>query len=1082
MAVTNAQRIQLAMQLLAQGLGPFVDHRLSKRRGPNWPSALGNGQRLPANAKNDAQFLLKSMIAEWRDVFSETLGHSERSWVGELLDIRNRWAHNEAFSTEQAYRALDTAQLLLNAVNAGQQAVEVDKMRQQLQQTRSAEEARTVRRRAATSATEGQPAAGLKPWREVVVPHPDVASGRYQQAEFAADLYQVWKGEAADEYGKPEEFFRRTYLTEGLRDLLLSATRRLRGEAGDPIVALQTNFGGGKTHSLIALYHLAAGYGPSQLPGVEAMLAEAGLGAPPRAATAVLVGQMLSPSRVDTKSDGTEVRTLWEELAWQLGGRTAFEEVAGPTNPGDRLIALLRAHAPCLILIDEWVAYARQLYGQDGLPAGSFDAQFTFAQALTDAARNVPNAMLVVSIPASDIETGGEAGRQARARLENLIGRMETSWKPATADEGFEIVRRRLFEDVPPEAVRERDAVVRAFGDLYRAQRGEFPAECGEMDYERRLTASYPIHPELFDRLYGEWSTLERFQRTRGVLRLMAAVIHELWESDDRSLLILPGTMPIYASAVASELTRYLDEGWTPVISSDVDGENSLPLRLDRENPGTFGRYSAVRRVGRTVYMGSAPIAEAANRGIDDRRIKLGCVQPGESPATFGDALRRLSQQATYLNSDGRRYWYSLQQTVARLAADRANLVPGDEVDEEVRRRLRSDRERGDFAGVHWAASSPADVPDEPEARLVVIDPEYAHTPKTKDSAARGFAERMLEERAAGPRLNKNMLVFLAPDATRLEELRESVRQLLAWQSIAREEEALNLDGVQRAQVRARVAEGDATVTQRIGETYAWLMTPSGRAGERGVEWSETRVGGSDPLAVRVSKKLRIEEGLIVGYSGARLRMDLDRVPLWRGDHVEVRQLWSDYAQYLYLPRLRDASVLIAAVEDGVSLITWETDGFAFADAWDEAEGRYVGLRCAEQMALGDLRGLLVKPEVASLQLAAEKPEPPAREPDPGPGPGRKPISPEPEQTREEDRRPRRFYGSVQLDPLRVGRDAAQIGEAVVQHFSGLMGASVKVRLEVEAEIPEGAPDDVVRTVTENARTLKFDQHGFEES
>ena len=318
------------------------------------------------------------------------------------------------------------------------------------------------------------------------------------------------------------------------------------------------------------------------------------------------------------------------------------------TSPGSALVDLFQRYSPCLVLIDEWVAYARQLYGVDGLPAGSFDAQFTFAQALAEAARAVEGALLVVSIPASDIEVGGEGGRAALERLKNVVGRMESSWRPASAEEGFEIVRRRLFDDLPAEAAPSRDAVVKAFGNLYRSQKAEFPSGCSEGGYERRLTAAYPIHPELFDRLYGEWSTLDKFQRTRGVLRLMAAVIHELWERNDSSLLIMPATIPIDAPAVSSELTRYLEEGWTPVIESDIDGPNALPLRLDRENPN-LGRYSATRRVSRTIYLGSAPTQQAANRGIDDRAIKLGCVQPGEAPATFGDALRRLTDQATYL-------------------------------------------------------------------------------------------------------------------------------------------------------------------------------------------------------------------------------------------------------------------------------------------------------------------------------------------------------------------------------------------------------------------------------------------------
>ena len=222
--------------------------------------------------------------------------------------------------------------------------------------------ARHTQRKSAVAPVEGQPTGGLKPWRELVTPHPDVASGRYQQAEFAADLHQVWRDEAADEYGKPVEFFRRTFLTDGLRELLLNAVRRFRKEGGDPIVELQTNFGGGKTHSLIALYHLAAGYSAcTSCRALRAMLATAGLEAPPPARTAVLVGQMISPGVV-YGHDGIEVHTLWGELAWQLGGPEGYTMVADAdrtgTSPGVALVELLRRYSPCLVLIDEWVAYA----------------------------------------------------------------------------------------------------------------------------------------------------------------------------------------------------------------------------------------------------------------------------------------------------------------------------------------------------------------------------------------------------------------------------------------------------------------------------------------------------------------------------------------------------------------------------------------------------------------------------------------------------------------------------------------------------------------------------------------------------
>jgi hypothetical protein len=1090
MAVTNHERVGKTLTLLTQGLVPFVDRECRAKYGDDWIQSVGrkDGGMVPLGKKvsaTDAQFLLKVLWDEWQTVFRTVLGQSERTYVSELRDVRNRWAHQDTFSTDDAYRALDTTHRLLMAVSAADEAVEIDKMRQDLLRSRFAEQARQTQRRAAVAPVEGQPAGGLKPWRAVVTPHPDVASGRYQQAEFAADLHQVWRDEAADEYNNPVEFFRRTFLTDGLRELLLNATRRFRGEGGDPVVELQTNFGGGKTHSLIALYHLAAGYPAHELSGVEAMLADAGLEAPPTANTAVLAGQWISPGVAHDKGGSIKVHTLWGELAWQLGGAKGYALVAEAdrtgTSPGDALLELLRGYAPCLVLIDEWVTYARMLYGVDGLPAGSFDAQITFAHTLAEACRAVDGALLVVSIPASDIEVGGEGGRAALERLKNVIGRVESSWRPASAEEGFEIVRRRLFDDLTADNAPDRDAVVKAFGNLYRTQKAEFPSGCSEADYERRLSAAYPIHPEVFDRLYGEWSTLDKFQRTRGVLRLMAAVVHESWERNDPSLLIMPATIPIDAPAVSSELTRYLEEGWTPVIESDIDGPNALPLRLDRENP-TLGRYSATRRVARTIYLGSAPIQQAANRGIDDRTIKLGCVQPGEAPATFGDALRRLTDHATYLYVDGQRYWYSLQPSVTRLARDRAvSHFTDDDVDEEIRHRLSAatrTAHRGDFTNVHPAPRTPGEVPDEAEVRLVVLGPEYPHSGKTTDSPARVAAQRFLDERATGARLHRNMLVFLAPDNSRLTELRQAVRDYLAWKSIEAEMETLNLDNFQRKQAETKRGQFDNTVTQRVGETFIWVFTPSQTPTDPTTMWDETRVAGSDPLAVRVSKKIHTDEGLITAYSGVRLRMDLDRVPLWRGDHVGLKQLWADYSQYLYLPRLRDSAVLLDAVRDGIALLTWNPDTFGYASAFEQKTGRYTGLVAGEHAPVAlDPESVLVKPATAEPQIAEDRAATTKTKQDKAEGTsgetGKPPSTGKPAP-------PTRFHARVSLEPVRLLRDIGEITDTII-HELGRAKAKVTITVEIEASHKTGFDEDVRRTITENAQTLKFQTHEFED-
>lgn len=1120
MSISNYERVRRALELLRNGLAPFVarEIRLARKEGRVDDRVLLRFIDDPLVAQKpveewDVALLLKLMWNTWNDVFKHTLGHAERSFVSELREWRNRWAHQEPFSSDDTYRVLDSARRLLAAISAPE-AEELDRMTAELLRVQYDEKVRQQRRKAGGSLIEAAASGMLKPWREVVSPHEDVASGRYQHAEFAADLWQVYLGEGSDEYRDPVEFFRRTYLTESLKWLLVNAVRRLSGQGGDPVVQLQTNFGGGKTHSMLALYHLFSGLRPGNLPGVEEVLKEAGFTSIPRARRVVLVGNRISPGNPSVKDDGTVVRTLWGELAWQLGRRDAYERVRADderaTNPGDTLRQLLADYGPCLILIDEWVAYARQLHDAGDLPAGSFDTQFTFAQALTEAVKAVPNALLVVSLPASesptatrtgaeDVEVGGSRGREALERLRNVIGRVEVPWRPATPEESFEIVRRRLFQPMTdPEQFEARDVVARAFMELYKNHPGDFPAECREPQYERRIKAAYPIHPEVFDRLYGDWATLVRFQRTRGVLRLMAAVIHSLWEQGDRSPLILPCTLPMDDRRVESELTRYLTDNWVPVIQRDVDGPGSLPLQIDGES-STFGRYSATRRVARTIYLGSAPTYTAANRGLDDRRIKLGCVMPGESPAVFGDALRRLAGRATYLYTDGTRYWYAPQPNVNSLAEERAEQLKyqPDRVAEEIERRVREEvrRSSGHFAGVHDIPKSSQEVPDEPAARLVILGLDAPHQ-RNGESPALSAAAQILEWRGNQPRTYRNALVFLAVDRTQLDGLDEAVRRYLAWDSILQEREVLNLDPHQTRTAEQQKAAADTTVSLRLLEAFQWLLVPEQPDPQGEVGWVPVRLQGAGNLVERASKKLVADGHLYTQLGGNVLRIQLDRVPLWRGDHVEARQLVEDFFRYVYLPRLRDPSVLVAAIEDGVRLLTWMHDGFAFAEGYDEGAGRYRGLRAGEGISLSPdaPAGLLVRPEVARRQLEAEL----ASSSLPG-GAGARPAvtsgesavsvagvvvtppAPGTERDVPSQRVLRRFYGRAVLDPTRAGRDAAQIAQEVIAHLVGHPEAKVKVTLEIEAELPGGFPEHVVRTVRENCNTLKFEHHDFEE-
>jgi hypothetical protein len=267
-----------------------------------------------------------------------------------------------------------------------------------------------------------------------------------------------------------------------------------------------------------------------------------------------------------------------------------------------------------------------------------------------------------------------------------------------------------------------------------------------------------------------------------------------------------------------------------------------------------------------------------------------------------------------------------------------------------------------------------------------------------------------------------------------------------------------------------------------------WVLVPSQIPTDPTVTWEESRVSGADPLAVRVGKKLRSEEALITEYSSARLRMDLDRVPLWRGDHVGLKQLWSDYSQYLYLPRLRDSAVLLDAVRSGVALLTWNPDSFAYASAVDETTGRYSGLIAGEHAAVVlDPTSVLVKPEVAARQFDEEQRATVGTD---DRGREETGLSGATERLAGEDGRdvatpsgpsvPKRFYGRVSLEPVRMLRDLGDIADAIVGQL-GRADAEVTITVEIEATAENGFGDDVRRTVSENARTLRFEAHEFED-
>jgi hypothetical protein len=371
----------------------------------------------------------------------------------------------------------------------------------------------------------------------------------------------------------------------------------------------------------------------------------------------------------------------------------------------------------------------------------------------------------------------------------------------------------------------------------------------------------------------------------------------------------------------------------------------------------------------------------------------------------------------------------------------------------------------------------------------VVLGPEHPYS-KDTNSPALVAATAILDSRGNSPRLCRNALIFLAVDKNRLTDLDEAARRYLAWESVL-EENREQLSGHQVKQAETQLKNADGTVTARLPEAYHWVLTPTQASPQSPVEFSPTKLTGTDALAVRASKKLR-GEGIITSWASTLLRLEMDRIPLWRGDHVEVRQLAEDFSRYLYLPRLSKPDVLLDAIATGLGLLTWNPDSFAIADAYDAESCRYQALRWNTVIRPNaESPMLLIRPDVAAKQKEADaaaaaaktggvspappdgtepgsvvsKPAPPGKVTDPV-------VPPKP---------PTRFHGAVVLDPLKVASGAAEVAKEIVQHLTSKLGCKVKVTLNIDAEFPAGFDEATMRTVRENANALKFLNPEFEE-
>ena len=1033
----------------------------------------------------------------WQGVFYHaTNGNQQlRNRMFLIAEGRNQVAHPDEsdISMGYVYGRLDDIARVLGDIKAVAAAEQVDEIASELYKTPAAPETsdqlRTDDQEPDTKAS--TKSNGLKPWREVIRPRRDVISGELTNNMFAADLQRVADAKSAtDEYTNPIDFFNRSFITPGLQSLLVNTLKRINGNGGEPVVQMKTGFGGGKTHSLIALYHLVnsttelaeLATDPSDQTGkvLKRVFQQASVN--PEDAThakvAVLSGTVRSTTE-DLRTRGRKhaLNTLWGYMADDLGGEDAYEFVRLAsekwTSPGGQEIDnLFKAVGPCVILMDELVAYARVL---DESQSANF---YTFLQALTESAARQRNVAIVVTVPEADDEKGGEKGIVAAGQIGRVLERIESISAPLDTHEAFEVVRRRLFEDsgIDNDAL---ELTANRFARMYSQFRGEYPKDASTPEYVERIKSCYPIHPELFDRLFDDWAGIPKFQKTRGVLRLMAIAIRRLHNTNSDPL-IMPGSLKFADPSLNQELMKNLIGSWQQAVD-EIDGDNSRADRVDQQ----VGQYQqcgdgAAKRVARTIMFGSVPAALAGKTttGLDEEHIRLGTVQPGEGYSVYNEARNRLARELYHLHSDDDRYYFHASPNLLKIQQDIVARYTEEERDNRIRMIIQESLPRriGEDVVVVPCPENSYEIRDDDQVKLVVLRPsDYLPSRKSDESTANAmqFIRQVMDLCGEIRRVRRNTLTFLAAKRDAITDLKREVANLMAWENLSKNREGHKLNSDQIKEARARTVRSGHLIDDLLLTAYKELIAPTQfdpTKPDFDLEPTSIEKGIQGSIVTRAIVTLEKREELVFEIGHGHFQTMLDQYFWKQGvDHLEIGEIWNSITQQVYLPRLVNRGVLETAINKAVRELDYET-----ADGYEDDE--YKGL--SGSASIMDRPRLLVRGDAArtwrQLQAESEPAEHDPGEPATTPSDEVKPDA-NTTATRSGTTATKKLV-TVSASKTWTGQSAIdgdynQVRDYMVKSL-GNAGGKVKVTITVEGDNPNGFTPLAMNIITENSEQL----------
>jgi Protein of unknown function (DUF499) len=707
----------------------------------------------------------------------------------------------------------------------------------------------------------------MKPWYKVITPREDLRDGKPLDAsEFAVHLDHVRDGRAPSVYQNPAEFFERTFLTKNLRELSAQVVRRLSGIKLETsaIFNLSTQFGGGKTHSLTLLYHLASnGDAAKPWKGVARILQDAGVTSVPTAATAIFVGTEFDSITGRGGDDGTPNRkTPWGEIAFQLGGADGFRLVQEHENAltapgGDVVDKILPKSKPVLILLDELMNYVSRTR-KSGL-AGQL---YTFLHNLSEVARSRDNVVLAVSIPASELEMTAE-DQSDFERLKKLLDRLGKAMIMSAESETSEIIRRRLFEwnGLPKDAL----ATVEEYEVWLQANKQQLPSWFPIENAREAIAASYPFHPSLLSVFERKWQGLPRFQQTRGVLRLLALWVSKAYadgyKGAHKDPLISLGTAPLEDTIFRAALFEQLGEPrLEPAVTTDIAGKDyAHALRLDMEAAADVKKARLHRKVATSILFESNGGQQRGEATLAE--VRLDVAEPGLDIGSVEQCLEALGDACYFLSAERNRYRFSFQPNLNKLLADRRASVGAPAVDEKVRAEIQKVFATGSGVERVYFPRKGSEVPDRPVLALVVLPPETS----ASEPSTRTLITTMTMESGSTSRTFKSALIWVvAEDST---TLRDEARKLLAWKEIAGDADELKLDEVQQRQLAENGKRAERDLKEAVWRAYKNIFLLAEDNSLRKIDLGLVHSSAANSLVELVLARLKQEDIVVEGVS-----------------------------------------------------------------------------------------------------------------------------------------------------------------------------------------------------------------------